>query len=313
MSILLNALESGLPLSIGFLGVWLVLRTQNDFDLTVEASFTLGAAVSTRMLLHSVDPWLAVVFAGLVGSLAGVVTYVIKRLLGLTLVLASIIVSIGLYSVNLKIMGTPNVATPNGGITTMWAHWMGRPEGQRTNVVLFALVTAVVVAVLSYGLSTERGLALRASGRDPQMARLQGVSTEAMLLLSLVIGNGLVGMSGAIVSQQQGFVDVNMGVGTLVFAVTAVLLGETIVRRSRPIAVAVVGVVVGTLAYRAILAYALSIGVDPGLFKGITAVIVIGAVAINRALTASGHAIRNMRHVRSLQTSAAHQTTKANQ
>lgn len=280
--LLLNAAEVALPLSLAFLGVWLVLRTQNDFDLTVEGSFTTGAAVATLALVDGVVPWISLLVAGVAGGFAGALTYGIKRALGLTLVLTSIIVSIGLYSVNLYLLGRPNVAQLEDSVIADWQSWFSITDRQLADVQVMAAVVAAVVVALWFFLRTQVGLALRASGSNPEMSRSQGVSTDAMLLLALVIGNALTGLSGALVSQQQGFADVNMGVGTLVFGVTAVLLGDTVIRRQRSVGAAILAVLAGTFIYRFIIALAFELGLDPAWFRGLTAAIVIASIGGSR-------------------------------
>jgi putative ABC transport system permease protein len=221
-----------------------------------------------------------------VASLAGVLTYVVTQTLDLRLVLASIIVNIGLFSVNLSIMGRPNLnIVGHPGIIEQWHSFLHLSDHSQiaTIVLLFGivLVVAVLVALL---LLTEIGLALRASGMNKAMARALGVSPGLMLLLSLALGNLLTGLSGALVAEQQGFADVSMGIGTIIYGVTAVLLGEVVVRARGPVA-GVATVLVGAIAYRLILAFAFRVGVPPEYFRGLTSVTVLAAVLLNTVLT----------------------------
>lgn len=280
--VVLDALETGLPYGIAFLGVWLVFRNQNDFDLTVDSSFTLGGAIAAVWILRGGDPWLSLLAGAATASFAGALTFVVTRTLGLSLVLASIVVQIGLFSVNLSIMGRPNLNII--GKPTIFDTWqsslrLSEPSGYAT-IALLAAIVLVVYGLVALFLRTEVGLAFRASGMNKAMARAVGVSPSLMLLVALMLGNLLTGLSGAIVAEQQGFADVSMGIGTIIFGVTAVMLGEVVVRARGPIA-GVTTVIVGTIAYRLILSFAFQIGVPPEDFRGLTAVTVLGAVLIN--------------------------------
>lgn len=285
---LLNALETGLPYAIGFLGVWLVFRNQNDFDLTVDSTFTMGGAVAAVWMLHGGNPWLAPILGAASASLGGLLTFAVTRLLTLSLVLASIVINLGLFSVNLAIMGRPNLSIVNRRtIIDDWHSWWHLSvHSQIATIALMAALVLIVSAALALFLLTEVGLGLRASGMNKTMARAVGVSPALMLLVSLVVGNLLTGLSGAIVTEQQGFADVSMGIGTIIFGVTAVLLGEVVVRARGPVA-GVATVLVGTIAYRLILALAFQVGVAPELFRGLTALTVLAAVLANRILSRS--------------------------
>jgi putative tryptophan/tyrosine transport system permease protein len=278
---LVDALETGLPYSIAFAGVWLMFRVLRDFDLTVDATFTSGGAAAGLLLTHGHGAWLSLVAAAVAGGVGGLLTFTVHRALRLPVVLASIVVSVGLYSVNLRLMGTPNVNLLDAHtVTAGWTSMVGaQPGDQWALIALFAIVVVVALGALGYFLTTQFGLGLRASGINPIMARAQGASPAIALLVGLVVANAFVGLSGALVAQDQGFVDISMGVGTIVFGVTAVLLGEVVNRRGGPVR-ALAAVVLGTLLYRYILAVAFRLGVPPEDFQGMTAIIVLLAVGI---------------------------------
>ncbi len=247
-----DGIVTGLPFTLAFLGVWIVFRIQRDFDLTVDGTFSVGGAIAASWIVRDLDPWLALLLAALVGGLGGLLTYSLMRLLNLSMVLTSITVSLGLYSAALFIMGQPNLAViGHDTIYTWFGDLIGL--GPRDTTTIVALSGAIVIAVyvlVGQFLKTELGLAMRASGINPQMSRTVGISPSLMLMLAVILGNALAGMSGALLTQQQGFADVSMGVGIILFGITAVLLGEVATGGYRPGTVWVWPVLLGALLYR---------------------------------------------------------------
>jgi putative tryptophan/tyrosine transport system permease protein len=279
---LVDALETGLPYSMAFAGIWLMFRVLQQFDLTVDATFTTGAATAALCLTNGLSPWVALAAAAAAGAASGALTFMVHAVFRLPVILASIVVAVGLFSVNLRVMGTPNINLLDTDlITTWWTGLLGTsPRHQWSLIALFTVIVAAVLGVLAYFLTTHFGLALRASGINPLMARAQGFSPIVALFVGLVLANALVGTSGALVAQDQGFVDINMGIGTVIFGVTAILLGD-IARRGHGPATGLAAVVLGTLAYRFILAVAFRLGVPPEDFQGMTALVVLLAIAIS--------------------------------
>ncbi len=294
-----DGVVTGLPFTLAFLGVWLVFRLQRDFDLTVDGTFTLGGAVSAAWIVQGRDPWTGLVLASVVGGLGGLLTYTLMRRLRLTLVLTSIIVSLGLYSVALWVMDQPNLSLI--GKTTIFTTFTDltglEPRSTLSIVALAGLLVALVYLVVALFLRSEVGLALRASGMNPAMARTVGVSPEHMLLLTIICGNALAGMSGGLLAQQQGFADVSMGIGVILFGVTALLLGEVVTGGFKPGRLSVLPVLLGALLYRALLAAAFRAGVPPQFFQGMTAIIVLTSIAVGQFITAQ-HDRRQMEKAR---------------
>jgi putative ABC transport system permease protein len=282
-----DGVTTGLPFTLAFLGVWLVFRIQRDFDLTVDGTFSVGGAVASAWIVRDLDPWVALMLAAIVGGFCGLLTFALMRMLRLSMVLTSITVSLGLYSVALFVMGKPNLAViGHETIYTQLADITGlSPRDTTTIVILSGSIVVVTYLLVGQFLKTELGLALRASGINPQMARTVGISPALMLMIAVVLGNALAGMSGALLTQQQGFADVSMGVGIILFGITAVLLGEVATGGYRPGAVAVWPVLLGALLYRSLLAAAFRAGVPPQFFQGMTAVIVLGSVAVGQLIT----------------------------
>lgn len=282
-----DGIATGLPFTLAFLGVWLVFRIQRDFDLTVDGTFSVGGALAASWIVRDLDPWVALILAAIVGGSGGLLTYALMRALNLSMVLTSITVSLGLYSVALFIMGQPNLAVI--GHETIYTWFAGvtglHPRDTFTIVLLSGSIVVAGYVVVGQFLKTELGLAMRASGINPQMAKTVGISPGLMLMLAVVIGNALSGMSGALLAQQQGFADVSMGVGIILFGITAVLLGEVATGGYRPGSVSVWPVLLGALLYRSLLAAAFRAGVPPQFFQGMTAAIVLGSVAVGQFIT----------------------------
>lgn len=281
--VLLDMLVTGLPLVPVFLGIYTVFRLRADFDLTVEGSFTLGGAVGAITLTHGWPAWLAVLAATVGAGAAGLVTAGIHLLLRVPVLLAGLVMSIGLFSVCLRVLGTPTLSL--GDAHTLFSGFVDLPQRQSdlaTSGVMAGIVAAVLVG---YGLflRTELGLALRATGVNAAMARSQGVNDRALTVLALVLANALAGCGASVAVQYQGYADVNMGVGTFVSGVGAVLLGELLLRPTGSKVVRIVlCVAVGTLAYRLVLVGALRAGLPAGDLKGVTALTLLVAIALER-------------------------------
>ncbi|MEQ6437119.1 ABC transporter permease [Comamonas sp. w2-DMI] len=278
---LLGAVEIGLIFSLVALGVFISFRLLRFPDLTVDGSFPLGGAVCAVMISQGINPWLATLAGTAAGAVAGFITGWLNVRLKIMDLLASILMMIGLYSVNLRIMGGPNVPLINDPtLFTMLqpdsvADYVMRP------VILLGFVVVAKLA-LDWFFATERGLAIRSTGSNARMARAQGVNTGAMILLGMAISNGLVGLAGALFVQTQGGSDISMGIGTIVIGLAAVIVGETILP-SRKIIWATLAVVIGAIVYRFFIAAALNIdaiGLKAQDLNLVTAVLVTVALVI---------------------------------
>lgn len=281
-----DGIVTGLPFTLVFLGVWFVFALQRDFDLTVDGTFAVGGAVAAQWIIAGGNPWVSLPLAGLAGALGGLITYVVLRRLELSLVLASIIVALGLFTVTLVILGRPNLTLfETRTVYTDWAGFTGlAPRSDLATVSVALLIVVVVYGLVALFLRTELGLSLLASGLNKKAATNMGISTERMLLLSLLFGNFLAGLGGGLLVQQQGFADVSMGAKMILFGITAVLLGQVVLGRRNAAGVTVLTVLVGALLYRTILAAAFRAGIGPQYFQGITAVIVLASIAAGRVV-----------------------------
>ena len=278
---LLGAIEIGLIFSLVALGVFISFRLLRFPDLTVDGSFPLGGAVCAILIANGVNPWLATLAATAAGAGAGLLTGWLNVKLKIMDLLASILMMIALYSINLRVMGGPNVPLIND--PTLFT--ILQPEGiddylARPLILLFIVLAAKLA--LDWFFSTERGLAIRATGSNARMARSQGVNTGAMVLLGMAVSNALVGLAGALFAQTQGGADISMGIGTIVIGLAAVIVGESILP-SRRIIYATLAVVIGAIVYRFFIAMALNsdfIGLKAQDLNLVTALLVIFALVI---------------------------------
>lgn len=277
----LGAIEIGLVFGLVALGVYLSFRVLDFPDLTVDGSFPLGAATAATLIVADVDPYLATVVAMLAGAAAGLVTAFLNLRFNILHLLASILTMIALYSVNLRIMGKPNVAIINDPTVLSPFEGLGLANLYLRPIV--AGVVAIVAAVLLVRfLRSDYGLAMRATGANKRMARAQGIDTTRMTYVGMAISNALVGLAGALFAQMNGFADVTIGTGTIVVGLAAVIVGEALFG-TRSVAIWVVGCVVGSVLYRLVIALALNtdaLGLSASDLNLVTAVLVAVALIL---------------------------------
>lgn len=276
-----GAIEIGLVFGLVALGVFLSFRVLNFPDLTVDGSFPLGAAVTATLIVNGADPYLATAVAIIAGALAGLLTAFLNLRFGILHLLASILTMIALYSINLRIMGRPNVAILNE--PTVLSPFQGLGLANMYVKPLFASVVVVVAAVLlARFLLSDYGLAMRATGANPRMARAQGVDTTRTTYVGMAISNALVALAGALFAQINGFADVTMGTGTIVVGLAAVIVGEAIFG-SRSLITWIVGCIAGSIIYRVAVAIALNagfLGLNASDLNLVTAVLVAVALIL---------------------------------
>lgn len=277
----LGAIEIGLIFSLVALGVFISFRLLRFPDLTVDGSFPLGGAVCAILISTGTNPWLATLAGTAAGAVAGLITGWLNVKLKIMDLLASILMMIGLYSVNLRIMGGPNVPLINDPTLFTMLQPESVPDYVMRPIIMLGFVIVAKLA-LDWFFATERGLAIRSTGSNARMARAQGVNTGGMILLGMAISNGLVGLAGALFVQTQGGSDISMGIGTIVIGLAAVIVGETILP-SRKIIWATLAVVLGAVVYRFFIAAALNIdaiGLKAQDLNLVTAVLVTIALII---------------------------------
>ena len=280
LEILIPTVAQGLMWALLALGVYITFRVLDIADLSVEGSFPLGAAVAATALVNGMGLAAAFALATVAGALAGIVTGFLTTRLRIPALLAGILTMIGLYSINLHVMGKANVALLRvETIFTYAESWLPDPSLSMFAVGVFASV--IVFCVMYWFFGTELGTAIRATGCNAQMARAQGINTNRMIVLGLLISNALVALSGALVAQSNGFADVGMGTGTIVIGLASVIIGEVLFG-TRSFKNCLISVILGSIVYRLVIALVLQLGMPPNDLKLFTALLV--AVALSMPL-----------------------------
>ncbi|SDM55521.1 ABC transporter permease [Acetanaerobacterium elongatum] len=274
------SIPQGVLWGIMCLGVYITFKVLDFADMTVDGSFALGGSVSAVLIVNGAPPLFTVLVATLAGMLAGVITGVLNTKLKIPAILAGILPMIALYSINIRIMDKSNIPLL-GEDTVMTQLSKLLPLSQNISSLVVGVVFCVgLMAFLYWFFGTELGSAIRATGNNEQMVRALGANTDMMKIFGLLIGNGLVAMSGALVSQSQGFADVSMGVGTIVIGLASVIIGEVIFGRRFSFLYKLFSVVMGSIIYRMVIAVVLWLGMKSTDLKLLTAVIVAAALSI---------------------------------
>lgn len=279
-----GAVEAGLIYGLVAMAVYLSFRVLDFPDLTVDGSFPLGAAVAATAITSGVPPVLATLMAALAGAGAGYVTGFLSVRLKIMNLLAGILVMVALYSINLRIMGRPNISLYGTGTIFTWIDTIAA-LGVWGNSILLLVIAVAAKFGLDWFLGTELGLALRATGANPQMAEAQGVNNGRMILMGMALSNGLAALAGALYAESQGVADVTMGIGTIVIGLAALIIGETLFGRS-VVARITLGCFAGAIAYRMVIAVALdggTLGIQAQDLNLVTAVVVAVAVVVSQS------------------------------
>lgn len=277
----LGAIEIGLIFGLVALGVFLSFRIINFPDLTVDGSFPLGGAVAAALIVGGWNPFAATAVAMLAGAAAGYLTAWLNVHLRIMQLLASILVMIALYSVNLRIMGKPNVALIDNATVFSLVEFGGLPDYWLKPLVLLVIVV-VAKLLMDLFFASETGLAMRATGNNPRMSRAQGISTDRLTVWGLALSNALVALAGALFVQAQGGADISMGIGTIVIGLAAVIIGETILP-ARSLVITTLACILGAVLYRFFIAVALNsdfIGLKAQDLNLVTAVLVALALLV---------------------------------
>ena len=279
LSLMIPTVAQGLLWALMALGVYVTFRVLDIADLTVEGSFPLGAATAASLMVAGYGPLAALLAAFVAGMLAGVVTGLLHTKMKIPALLAGILTMIALYSVNLRIMGKANLSLlAVDTVFKLTKSSLDLTMAQTTLVVGLA-VTVIVGAFLYWFFGTQIGAAIRATGFNQQMIRAQGVDTDVTIILGLLLSNGLVAVSGALVAQSNGFSDVGMGTGTIVIGLASVIIGEVLFG-TRSFKNCLISVVLGSIVYRIVIAAVLAMGMPPNDLKLFTSVLVALALSM---------------------------------
>src|SRR6266508_3362136 len=298
MLLLIGALTIGLILALLALGVFISFRIFEFPDITADGSITLGAAIAAVLLVKHVNPVVATGLAAAAGAAAGSLTGVIHTRFHINRLLSGILMMTALYSINLRVMGKSNVPLLSEQTLASDAERAGIAVLRTASVNLFrcdvstrdlsalvcALLVVTAVALVLYAFfRTDLGTAMQAAGDNQQMIRALGVNVENMIVLGLALSNGLVALAGALLAQYQGFADVQMGIGMVVWGLASIIIGESLVR-TRQIGFLIVGAVMGSVLFRLLVAIALRGGLNPNDLKLITAAFVFAALVLPQLL-----------------------------
>ena len=288
LDLVLSTVSQGLLWAIMALGVFLTFRVLDIADLSVEGTFPLGAAVAATLIDAGHSVWFAMLIALIAGCIGGTVTALLTTKLKIPALLSGILTMIGLYSVNLMIMGKANVPLLRAETVFTLTEDLFGVSSVVATLIVGLIATTVVGMIMYWFFGTVLGTAIRATGCNPQMARAQGINTNVMVILGLLISNGLVALSGALVAQSNGFADVGMGTGTIVIGLASVIIGEVLFG-TRSFKNWLISVVLGSVVYRAVIAIVLELGMPPNDLKLFTAVLV--AIALSLPLIKNKFAI----------------------
>ena len=278
LQIILGAISLGLIWAILTIGVYITFRILDIADMTVEGSIAMGAAIAATSIVNGMNPFAATVLAFLGGMAAGLITGFLHTKLKIPALLAGILTMIALYSINLHIMGKANVSILR--MNTVYTPMETLGVSPTNSVMLFAFLSVIaIVGILYWFFGTEVGCAIRATGNNPQMARAQGINTNNMITLGLIISNGLVALCGALIAQSQSFADVQMGIGSIVIGLASVIIGEVIFGK-RNFLNCLISLVLGAITYRIIIALVLKMGMPANDLKLFTAITVAIALSL---------------------------------
>lgn len=272
-----GAFAQGLIWGIMAIGVYITYKIQDVADLTVDGTMSLGGAVCILMLTNGQNIWVAVIVATLAGMLAGLVTGIFHTWMGIPVILAGILTQLGLYSINLKILGgkaNQAISADNYNLIISLRYVKGVPFYKNT-ILIVAIFVIIIIGILYWFFGTERGCSIRATGCNPNMSRAQGINTNFNTVLGLMLSNGLVGLASALYAQYQGFADVNAGRGAIVIGLAAVIIGGVVFEKIfHNFALKLLAVALGAVIYYVVLQIVIWLGLDSNYLKLLSALVV---------------------------------------
>ena len=271
-----GAVSQGLVWGIMALGVYVTYRILDVADLTVDGSLATGGAVCVMLIRAGVNPWVAILAALVAGGVAGLVTALLHTKCGIPAILAGILTQLALYSVNLRVMGGKSNQPVSVDKYNLIVSQRYVRELKLTNPMIpILIILAAIIGILYWFFGTEKGCSIRATGANKTMARAQGINPDNDIILGLVISNALVALSGALIAQYQGSVDVNMGRGAIVIGLAAVIIGEVVFKKIKHnFAGTLAFVTLGAVIYYIVIQITLLLGLNTNDLKLITAIIV---------------------------------------
>lgn len=270
----LSIIELGIIFSIVSIAIFITFRISNIADMTVDGSFATGSLCSLVLVNSGFSPIISIIIAFVLGCAAGLITYIITFYFKINSLLAGIITSFMLYSINLRITsGIPNIVIES--IDSIFSGY--------SPLIILSFISIGIIMLLSWVFKTQIGLALRASGQNSLLSKIYGVHVNIYLLISIIISNGLVGLAGALFAHYQGFADISMGSGTLIVGLTGLILGEILCFNAYSISVKLCFCIIGSIIYKLVISYALKldyIGITSSDLNLVTGILIIFIIQI---------------------------------
>ncbi|MBQ7836602.1 MAG: ABC transporter permease [Clostridia bacterium] len=276
-----GAVAQGLIWGIMAIGLYFTYRILEVSDLTVDGSFATGGAVCIVLMLNGFNPWLALLMAFIAGLLCGLVTGLLHTAFGIPAILAGILTQLALYSINLKIIGKSNQSINVDKYDLLVSLRWVKELALKNPLITVAIITVAIIAIFYWFFGTEMGCSIRATGANLAMSRAQGINTNMNKVLGIMVANALVATSGALLSQYQGFADVNMGRGAIVIGLASIIIGEAVFGKIfRNFALQLLSVSFGAVIYYVVVQVVITIGLDANLLKLLSAAVVAVFLAI---------------------------------
>ena len=282
MDFYLSAILQGLCLSAMAFGIFISMKIFNIPDISTDGTYTLGGVVSGLLISHSFNNLNILILVILAGALAGAATGFIHTKLKVNALLAGILVMTALYSINLSILGRSNLPLLNYQTLFNWVNVF--TDANQNNLLTVTTIISLLLIMVAYILKSDFGLAMRATGNSETMIRALGVNTDTMKIIGLALANALTAVSGYLMTQLQGFADINMGIGIVIVGLGSVIIGETLITffNISSVTTMLLTVVIGAITFQLVLAFALSLGINPNLLKLVTAGFVLLIVGLPR-------------------------------
>ena len=278
-----GAVAQGLIWGIMAIGVYITFKIQDVADLTVDGTMSLGGAVCVTLIASGQNIWVAILAATISGMLAGLITGIFLSIMGIAVILAGILTQLGLYSINLKILGgkSNQAISADKYDLIVSLRYVKNVAFYKNTIFIVAIFVIAIIAILYWFFGTARGCSIRATGCNPNMSRAQGINTNFNTVIGLMISNGLVGLASALYSQYQGFADVNAGRGAIVIGLAAVIIGTVLFEKIfHNFALKLLSVAIGAVIYYAVLQIVIWLGLDTNYLKLLSALVVAFFLAV---------------------------------
>lgn len=283
MNLLITAISEGFLWGVMALGLYISFRILNVPDMTTEGTFPLGAATASALIVNGMNPVLATVIAFFAGTIGGAITGILMTKLRVPPLLAGILSMTGLYSINLRVMGSANISLlDEPRLTNLFGNYINLPPNYDT-ILMGLVISIILITLLILFFKTDFGQGLIATGDNERMAKSMGINPTIMKIFGLMAANGLIALSGALVAQDNGYADISMGIGTIVIGLASVMIAE-VVFGNLSLGGRIVSLVAGSIIYRFVMSLALALGMPPNDLKLISAILLVLVIAIPKLI-----------------------------